>query len=109
MKSFCINYATYPERAEENKQFVTDVFKELKQSKIAGIKYAAFKMGENIFIHLAQFETEETHEAFKKLPAFKAFQKSIYARLSSKPIINSLKEIGSFSSQNAERTDRGKN
>ena len=98
MKSTCVNYVTYLEKAEENKQFIRQVFKQLYDKNIMGVKYAAFKMGENVFVHLAQFENEEAHEAFRKLPAFQAFQKNINDRLASKPLITSLKEIGAFSS-----------
>jgi quinol monooxygenase YgiN len=100
MKSICINYITYPEKAEENRKLIKAVFQQLYQKKISGVKYAAFQMGENVFIHLAEFKTEDAHDAFRALPAFQAFQKNIRSRLSSKPITTPMREVGHFSAPN---------
>jgi hypothetical protein len=100
MESICVNYITHAECGEENKQLVLDVFRQLQYRKLVGVKYAAFKMGENIFVHLAQFESEEGREAFHALPAFQAFEKNIALRLASEPIVTPLMEIDTISTLN---------
>lgn len=107
LKSVSINYITYPEKAEENKQLIEQVFHQLQEQKLEGIKYAVFKMGENVFVHLAQFESEEANEVFRTLPAFRAFQKNINGRLISKPITTPMMEIGTFSTFHTQPTQEG--
>lgn len=96
MKGICINYMTLNERGEENKQLVMEIFKQLFEQNLIGVKYAVFKMGENIFVHLAQFESEEAGQAFQRLPAFQAFQKNLNSRLISLPILTPMTEIDTF-------------
>ena len=96
MKSICMNYMTHPESGEENKQLILEVFKQLREQNVPGLKYIVFKMSENIFIHLAQFESEAAEETFRTLPAFQAFQKNLDNRLISDRIIMPMTEIGTF-------------
>lgn len=97
-KQVLINYLVKPERVDENVALIKEVFKQLKTAKLTGVKYAAFKMGENVFVHVAQFASEAANKAFSELEAFKAFQKDGATRRLESPIINEIEEIGSFSS-----------
>ena len=96
----CINYITHPDQAEVNKQLVKEVFKQLQESNVTGVKYAVFKMGETVFVHLAQFEDDEAMAQFHALPAFQNFQKNIADRLVSEPIITPISEIGTITTFN---------
>jgi hypothetical protein len=97
MKQVFINYMIRPDMINENISLIRNVFAELKVAKLNGVKYSAYKMGENVFVHVAQFETVEAEKAFTELKAFKAFRKDMAARQIEKPIINDIEEIGSFS------------
>jgi hypothetical protein len=104
MKNVCINYVTNCDSAEENRQLIVNLFKELHEKNTKGVKYAAFKMGENLFVHLAHFKDKAAQARFRRLPAFRAFQENIQDRLSSQPITIRIREIGSFSSSSNDAT-----
>jgi hypothetical protein len=97
MKQVLVNYIVKPEMVEENISLIKDVFAALHAAKIKGVKYSAFRMGGNVFVHLAQFETPEADKEFSALDAFKAFRKDISSRQLEKPVTNEIEEIGSFS------------
>lgn len=92
-----MNYMVKPEMVEENISLIKNVFAALHAAKIKGVKYSAYRMGENVFVHVAQFETPEAENEFSTLNAFKAFRKDIATRQLEKPVTNEIEEIGSFS------------
>ena len=96
MKHVLINYIVKPERADENAALIKQVFKQLKEKQLVGVKYSAYKMGENVFVHIAQFENEAAHQQFTALESFKAFRKDMAERQIEKPVTNSIEEVGSF-------------
>lgn len=100
MKQVLINYIVKTEKVHENIALIKNVFNQLHAEKPAGVKYTAYKMGENVFIHIAQFETEEAHEEFTRLESFMAFRKDMKARQIERPITNTIEEIGDFSTIN---------
>lgn len=98
MKQMLINYIVKPETAKENAALIKDVFEQLKAKQLKGVKYSAYKMGDNVFVHVAQFETEAARKKFTSLTSFGTFRKNITVRQMEAPITNDIEEIGSFSS-----------
>ena len=96
MKQVFIHYSVREELVGENEKSIRAVFAELAKVKPEGIRYSSYKMGTNVFIHIALFSTEAEHKAFSELPAFRAFQSSIKDRLLEKPIVNDVSEVGSY-------------
>lgn len=96
MKETLINYMVKTEKVAENIQLIKEVLKQLKESQLKGIKYASYQMGDNLFVHIAQFENEAAHHAFTNLPAFQAFRRNINDRIIEKPITNEIAEIGRY-------------
>jgi quinol monooxygenase YgiN len=97
MKQVLINYIVKPDKVGENTTLIKQVFEQLKKEQLRGVKYSAYKMGENVFVHVARFENEAAHQQFTSLESFKAFRKDIAGRQLEKPITNTIDEIGSFS------------
>lgn len=97
MKQVLINYIVKPEKVDENATLIKQVFEQLKETQLRGVKYSAYKMGENVFVHVAQFENEAAHQQFTSLESFKAFRKDMAERQIEKPVTNNIEEIGSFS------------
>jgi quinol monooxygenase YgiN len=97
MKQVLINYIVKPERVDENATLIKQVFAQMREEQVKGVKYAAYKMGENVFVHVAQFENEAAHQQFTSLESFKAFRKNMAERQIEKPVTNDIEEIGSFS------------
>lgn len=97
MKQVLINYIVKPEKVDENAALIKQVFAQLREAQLKGVKYSAYKMGENVFVHIAQFENEAAHQLFTSLESFKTFRKNIAERQIEKPVTNNIEEIGSFS------------
>jgi quinol monooxygenase YgiN len=97
MKQVLINYIVKPEKVNENATLIKQVFTEMREVQLKGVKYSAYKMGENVFVHVAQFESEVAHQQFTSLESFKSFRKNIAERQIEKPVTNNIEEIGSFS------------
>jgi quinol monooxygenase YgiN len=96
-KQVLINYMINAGQVDENISLIKNVFAQLNAVKLTGIKYSVYKMGENVFVHIAQFENEEAEKKFAQLGSFMAFRKDIAARQREKPVTNNIEEIGSFS------------
>jgi quinol monooxygenase YgiN len=97
MKQVLINYIVKPEKVDENAALIKQVFQQMRDEQLKGVKYSAYKMGENIFVHVAQFESEAAHQQFTSLESFKAFRENIAERQIEKPVTNNIEELGSFS------------
>lgn len=97
MKQVLINYIVKPEKVDENATLINQVFVEMRELKLKGVKYSAYKMSENVFVHVAQFENEVAHQQFTSLESFRAFRKNMAERQIEKPVTNNIEEIGSFS------------
>ena len=96
MKQILTNYIVKPEKVDENVKLIRQIFQQMREEQLKGVKYSAYKMGENVFVHVAQFENEEVHQRFTSLESFKAFRKNIEERQIEKPVTNNIEELGSF-------------
>lgn len=95
MKSM-IRYKVKADRAEENQQFVKNVFEELRRSSPAGIHYATFKLSDGVsFVHVVSIDAPEN--PLRQSPAFQAFQENIADRCEELPVAVELEEVGSYS------------
>lgn len=88
MKQVLINYIVKPEKAAENATLIKQVFKQLRAERLAGVKYSLYKVGENVFVHVAQFENETAHQQFTSLESFKVFRQNMAERQIEKPVTN---------------------
>ncbi|WP_221096245.1 hypothetical protein [Rhizobium bangladeshense] len=52
MKRIAIRYRTRPESADENQRLIEEVFRELTEKAPSGVKYAALRLDESVFLHL---------------------------------------------------------
>lgn len=97
MKQVLINYIVKPEKANENAALIKQVFVQLKEAQLKGVKYSAYRMSNNVFVHVAQFENEAAQQQFTSLELFKIFRTNIAEWQTEKPVTNNIEEIGSFS------------
>lgn len=97
MKRVMVRYKVKADRAEENEQFVREVFAELEASTPAGLRYATFKLDDGVsFVHIASIETDDGSNPLSQTLAFKAFQENIRDRCEEPPVAVELKEVGAF-------------
>jgi hypothetical protein len=100
MKQVVVTYKLKANKVEENEQLVKEVFRQLKESAPAGIRYATYKLADGVsFVHVATQETQEAHEFLLNLPAFKNFQAGIKERCEILPVANAVTEVGSYNSE----------
>jgi hypothetical protein len=96
VKQVMVRYQVKPGRTEENEELVRGVYDELRRAEFAGLRYATFKLDDDVtFVHIA-VETGEGDRSLADLNAFKAFTKDIGERCDVAPVASGLREVGSF-------------
>jgi quinol monooxygenase YgiN len=97
-----IRYKLKADRVAENERLIRDVFTQLHEKKLVGVKYAVYKLADGVsFVHIISYTTEEAHKAFTSLPAFQAFQAQAKDRFEEAPVTSESEEIGSYSAGGA--------
>lgn len=90
-----VQYKIKPDKIEENKALIRNVFAELRLSNPAGVSYFVLALDDGGFIHV--FSAPEGEEnALSKLKAFQEFRKDIKLRCVELPQSRHIEEIDSF-------------
>ena len=90
-----IRYRTKPEFADENEQFIRNVFAELADEDPDGLRYAAFRLEDGVsFLHVALLDGEDN--PLTRSAAFGAFQSDIGARVAEGPFPSEATVVGSY-------------
>jgi hypothetical protein len=96
-KRVLVRYKVKEEKAEENKQLIQAVFKELEATQPPGIRYASFILPDGLsFIHIASVETADGKNPLNLLTAFGIFSAGIKERCEEPPVAVEINEIGSY-------------
>ncbi|MCW9065481.1 MAG: hypothetical protein OQJ78_04230 [Ignavibacteriaceae bacterium] len=97
MKRVLVQYKVKADKAEENINFIKNVFKELKEKSPSGLKYVSFHQPDGVsFVHIASIETQDGKNPLSESAAFKEFQKEIKNRCEIPPVAVDLNEIDSY-------------
>jgi hypothetical protein len=97
MKRIMVRYVVKPDRAAENRQFIENVFDELRRNSPAGLRYASFQQPDGVsFVHLVSIETDSGDNPLTQSPAFQAFQAGIKDRCQVQPVVTEIDEVGSY-------------
>jgi hypothetical protein len=92
-----VRYKVKPELAQENERLVRAVYEELEHSAPAGLRYATFKLEDDVsFVHLASIETDDGHNPLQDIAAFKRFQANAGERQDGPVVTSEVREIGSY-------------
>lgn len=78
MPTIVVRYQPSAEHADENQRLVEAVFTELAETQPDGINYAAWRLADNTFIHIAEITAEPNPLAANA--AFQRFQTGIVER-----------------------------
>lgn len=96
MKQVMVRYQVKPDRTAENEALVRAVYDELEHAKFAGLRYATFKLDDDVtFVHIA-VETGDCERSLADVEAFKEFRKDLGERCDVAPVATGLREVGSF-------------
>jgi hypothetical protein len=96
VKQIMVRYQVKPDRVAENEALVRAVYDELQRAEFAGLRYATFKLDDDVtFVHIA-VETGDGQSSLAELEAFKEFRKDLADRCDVAPVATGLREVGSF-------------
>jgi hypothetical protein len=96
VKQIMVRYQVKPDRTAENEALVRAVYDQLQREEFAGLRYATFKLDDDVtFVHIAA-ETGEGDRSLADLEAFQEFTKDIGDRCDVAPVATGLREVGSF-------------
>ncbi len=93
MNTIIVRYKCKPDRANENQQFVEDVFAELAASDPSGLRYATFRLADNTFVHIA--ETGDDNP-LAQTEAFTRFQQGLSERCEEGPNPQPANLVGAY-------------
>ena len=97
MQRVMVRYRVKPDQVRKNEELVRAVYRELAETKPAGIRYATFKLDDGVsFVHVASLETPDGQNPLVTLRAFQAFQENIKERCDEPPVLATLHEVGSY-------------
>jgi len=66
-----VRYQTKADHADENQELIEAVFTQLKKQAPGGVQYAAFRLADGTFVHVADVTADPN--PLNDLPAFQAF------------------------------------
>lgn len=90
-----VRYRTKPEHADENAELVRAVFAELAETCPEGLRYATFRLDDNVsFVHIAAVEGQ-ANPLFAS-GAFSRFQEAIGDRCEEGPVAVDAELVGSY-------------
>ncbi len=97
MKRVLVQYKVKADKAEENINYIKNVFNELKTNSPEGIRYASFHKSDGVsFVHIASIETEDGINPLTESAAFAEFQEDIKDRCEIPPEAVELTNIDSY-------------
>jgi hypothetical protein len=95
MPNVVVRYRTKPERAEENRQLIENVFAQLDEMGATGFAYASFRLEDGVsFVHVLVEEDGGGPVALTDLPAFKEFVAGIAERCDEQPVTQQATVVG---------------
>jgi hypothetical protein len=98
MKTVLVRYKTSDDKANENEALIRAVFDELRAARLAGIRYACYKLQDGVsFVHLATIDTPDGSNPLPNLDSFKRFQQNLRARCIEVPVAVDLSPVDAYS------------
>jgi hypothetical protein len=95
-KAIVVRYRTTPETADENAQFVRDVYQELAATQPAGFRYMTLQLDDGVsFVHVAVHD-EGVENPLSKSDAFARFQAGLADRVALGPEPSPATVVGSY-------------
>lgn len=96
MTTTVVRYHARPERADENEALVRDVLDELTGRRPDGLRYHAYRLADDSFVHIIETDDGTDDTTLTSLPAFGRFATTITERVTGGPHAQPATKIGSF-------------
>jgi hypothetical protein len=95
MKTLLVRYRTHLDHADANARAIEAVFDEVAAKQPEGLRYAALRLPDGTFVHLAQVPGDGP-SPLAEIDAFRAFQAGLRDRCSEPPVVQELELVGSY-------------
>lgn len=97
MKRLIVRYKVKEDKAQENVEYIQNIFRALEEAKPEGLRYVSFKLEDGLsFVHIASIETADGENPLLALEEFKAFTKDIADRCDEPPVATPVETLGSY-------------
>lgn len=97
MNPIIVQYRVKADKAQQNIDYIANVFAALNESKPDGVRYASFQLEDGVsFVHIASIETQDGSNPLASLDAFKAFTRDIAERCEQPPVAKKGDLIGNY-------------
>jgi hypothetical protein len=96
MRTIMVRYKTSEATADANAASVRAVYAQLHERKLAGIRYATYRLPDCTFIHIATHDFTPGDNPLTNLPAFKEFQAKLKERVVEPPVTTELTPVGAY-------------
>ncbi len=92
-----VRYKVKADRAEENIEFISAVFAELKEKSPPGLHYASYNLQDGVsFIHVAALDEGVEGNPLPQMEAFKRFVADIKERCEEPPAATPASVVGAY-------------
>lgn len=97
MKTTIVRYKVKPERADENRALIRDVFAELDREGSDDVRYVSFSLDDGVtFVHIAVSEAADGSNPLPAMDAFRKFVAGIGDRCDEPPVAAEGEIVGSY-------------
>ena len=97
MSTTVVRYKVKADHAEENRNYIREVFADLENNKPQGLRYVSFNLEDGVsFVHVAIVETADGKNPLPETAAFKQFVANIRDRCDEPPVAMTADMIGSY-------------
>jgi hypothetical protein len=97
MKKVIVRYKVKLDKAQQNIEYIQNVFNALERSKPEGLRYSSFQLEDGVsFVHIASIETEDGSNPLSAFDEFKSFTKDISSRCEEAPVASDVNIIGNY-------------
>ena len=97
MNRVIVRYKVKEDQAQQNIDYILDVFSALEKGKPEGIRYASFQLEDGVsFVHIASIETEDGSNPLPDFDEFKTFVQDIGSRCVEPPAVSAAETIGAY-------------
>jgi len=94
MKRVVVRYTVKPDKVEENRTLIDQVFRELQSKTPDGVRYMVLQLADDSFLHVA--ETDDEAAGLPGLAAFQAFRHGLAERWIEPPQSREAAIVGNY-------------
>jgi quinol monooxygenase YgiN len=91
-----ISYTAKPDRAEENRAQIRNVFQALRAAQPAGLSYMVLEAEDGRFLHIVETSDPAALEALRSTPAFRTFTGTVGDRQVAPPTTTAVTLVGRY-------------